>query len=55
MEKATAQTIAVNSIIPYVVFRFHEEASVCRFHELSHPYVKPMTKKYGDFFEKIGA
>lgn len=35
-KKATAQTVASDNIIPYVVFRFHEGISICRFHELSH-------------------
>ncbi len=34
----------VDKAIPYVIFRFHEEISICRFHELRHPYVKPKTK-----------
>lgn len=36
MKKATARTVASDNIIPYVIFRFHEGISICRFHELSH-------------------
>lgn len=43
-KKATAQTVASNNIIAYGIFRFHEGMSICRFHELSHPYVKHTTK-----------
>lgn len=35
-KKATAQTVASDNIIPYVIFRFHERISICRFHELRH-------------------
>ena len=38
-KKATAQTVASNNIIPYVIFRFHERRLICRFHELSHSHV----------------
>ena len=37
-KKATAQTVASNNIILYVIFRFHERMLICRFHELSHTY-----------------
>ena len=37
-KKATAQTVASNNIIPYVIFRFHERRLICRFHELSHSH-----------------
>ena len=37
-KKATAQTVASDNIIPYVIFRFHERISICRFHELSHSH-----------------
>lgn len=37
-KKATAQTVASNNIIPYVIFRFHERRLICRFHELSHTF-----------------
>ena len=35
-KKATAQTVASDNIMPYVICRFHEGISICRFHELSH-------------------
>ena len=38
METATAYTVASDNIIPYAIFRFHEEVSICRFHELSHTF-----------------
>ena len=38
METATAYTVASDNIIPYVIFRFHEEVSICRFHELRHTF-----------------
>ena len=38
-KKATAQTVASDNIIPYVIFRFHERISICRFHELRHSHV----------------
>ena len=38
-KKATAQTVASDNIIPYVIFRFHERISICRFHELSHSHI----------------
>nr|WP_195608317.1 tyrosine-type recombinase/integrase [Intestinimonas butyriciproducens] len=38
IEKATAKTVATGNIIPYLIFRFHEEVSICRFHELSHTF-----------------
>ncbi len=38
IEKATAETVATGNIIPYLIFRFHEEMSICRFHELSHSH-----------------
>lgn len=38
MKKATAQTVASDNIIPYVIFRFHEGISICRFHELRHSH-----------------
>ena len=38
-KKATAQTVASDNIIPYVIFRFHERIYICRFHELSHSAV----------------
>ena len=38
IEKATAKTVATGNIIPYLIFRFHEEVSICRYHELSHIY-----------------
>ncbi len=31
-------TVASDNIIPYVIFRFHEEVSICRFHELRHTF-----------------
>ena len=37
-KKATARTVASDNIIPYVIFRFHEGMSICRFHELSHTF-----------------
>lgn len=37
-KKATAQTVASDNIIPYVIFRFHERISICRFHELRHTF-----------------
>ena len=37
-KKATAQTVASDNIIPYVIFRFHERISICRFHELRHSF-----------------
>jgi len=37
-KKATAQTVASDNIIPYVIFCFHERISICRFHEFSHTY-----------------
>lgn len=37
-KKATAQTVASDNIIPYVIFRFHERISICRFHELRHSH-----------------
>ena len=38
-KKATAQTVASDNIIPYVIFRFHERISICRFHELRHSHI----------------
>jgi len=38
IEKATAETVATGNIIPYLIFRFHEGMSICRFHELSHSH-----------------
>ena len=38
IEKATAKPVATGNIIPYLIFRFHEEMSICRFHELSHSH-----------------
>lgn len=38
-KKATAQTVASDNIIPYVICRFHEGISICRFHELSHSHI----------------
>jgi len=38
METTTAYTVSDN-IIPYVIFRFHEKVSICRFHELRHTNV----------------
>lgn len=37
-KKATAKTVATDNIIPYLICRFHEEVSICRFHELSHSH-----------------
>ena len=37
-KKATAQTVASDNIIPYVIFCFHERISICRFHEFSHSH-----------------
>ena len=37
-KKATAKTVATDNIIPYLICRFHEEVSICRFHELRHTY-----------------
>ena len=54
-KKATAQTVASNNIIAYGIFRFHEGMSICRFHELSHPYVKHTTKKYNSEKQKTQA
>ena len=38
IEKTTAETAATGKIIPYLIFRFHEEMSICRFHELRHTH-----------------
>ena len=50
-KKTTAQTVVSYNIIAYGIFRFHEGMPICRFHELSHPYVKPTTKKFLSFFK----
>ena len=39
----------------YGLFRFHERMPICRFHELSHPYVKHTTKKYNSEKQKTQA
>ena len=38
METATAYTVACDNIMSYVIFHFHEEVSICRFHELRHSH-----------------
>ena len=52
-KKATAQTVASDNIIPYVIFRFHERISICRFHELSHSHasflINNMSAGFTDF------
>ena len=44
-KKATAQTVASDNIIPYVIFRFHERISICRFHELRHSCASLLLKE----------
>ena len=55
IEKATVETVATGNIVLYLIFRFHEEMFICRFHELSHPYVKHTTKKYNSEKQKTQA
>ena len=38
IEKATVETVATGNIVLYLIFRFHEEMFICRFHELSHSH-----------------
>jgi len=45
-KRAMAQTIALGEIISCSVFHFHEDGLIFRFHELSHPNVKPMTNNF---------
>ena len=46
-----AQTVASDNIIPYVIFRFHEGISICRFHELSHSHASMLIEMGFDALE----
>ena len=45
IEKATAETVATGNIILHLIFHFHEEISICRFHELSHTFATRCVEK----------